>query len=62
MSVSKPLPYPIPPCHGIHTWGSFRPELVFQGDGMPAKMERVCPSCKMTMAEFAKLKTPDRIR
>jgi len=61
MSVPKPLSYPIPPCNGIHTWGSFRPVYVWSHDHA-GKMERMCPSCKMTMEEFAKIKTPDRMR
>jgi hypothetical protein len=50
-----------PACNGIHTWGSFRSMIVRHPDGTE-RMDRVCPSCRMTMKQFAEVKTPDRIR
>lgn len=52
---------PILPCKGIHTWGSFRPMPVQKADGT-STTERRCPSCQLTMMEFASRKTPDRQR
>jgi hypothetical protein len=56
------VPASTPPvCKNVHHWGSFRPMPHDDGTGK-LTMTRMCPHCGLTMAEYAKTKTPDRKR